>query len=302
MDSLGWCIDPFMQGDNYSSNDVWTWTQDHTEVPVFFVCAYLAFVFKMPEMLEGKEPMKMKGLTALWNLALSVFSFAGLFHTVPVLVSALLERGFRHTVCTDPVEWYMDGKSGLWVMLFIYSKIPELMDTVFLVLRKRPVIFLHWFHHCTVLLYCWHAYHNRIAPGLWFAAMNYSVHSVMYAYYFLQTVGWARPLLKKVAPLITTVQILQMLVGCSVIVSSSVYYALDGRDGPEGCYVDPANLKLGLGMYGVYFILFAMLFKKLYLTPKRMSKSGVSERTESDLRTAQGVCDGANDSNHSKRD
>jgi elongation of very long chain fatty acids protein 6 len=35
------------------------------------------------------------------------------------------------------------------VGLFIYSKIPELMDTVFLVLQKKRVIFLAWFHHTT---------------------------------------------------------------------------------------------------------------------------------------------------------
>ena len=46
----------------------------------------------------------------------------------------------------------------MWVSFFIFSKIPELVDTVFLVLQKKPVIFLHWFHHVTVLLYCWHAY------------------------------------------------------------------------------------------------------------------------------------------------
>ena len=43
----------------------------------------------------------------------------------------------------------------------------------------QQVIFLHWFHHATVMLYCWHAYHNRVAPGLWFAAMNFLVHSIM---------------------------------------------------------------------------------------------------------------------------
>lgn len=76
-------------------------------------------------------------------------------------------------------------------------------------LQKKKVIFLHWFHHCTVLLYCWHAYHNRIAPGIWFAAMNYSVHSVMYAYYFAASVGM-RAVVRPVAPLITAVQIVQV--------------------------------------------------------------------------------------------
>ena len=64
---------------------------------------------------------------------------------------------------------------GLWVGLFIYSKMPELLDTAFLTFQKKPVIFLHWFHHVTVLLYCWHAYHHQVSSGLWFASMNYCV-------------------------------------------------------------------------------------------------------------------------------
>ena len=28
---------------------------------------------------------------------------------------------------------------------------------------RRPVIFLHVYHHVTVLLYCWHSYSSRIA-------------------------------------------------------------------------------------------------------------------------------------------
>lgn len=38
---------------------------------------------------------------------------------------------------------------------FALSKPIELLDTLFLILRKRPVIFLHWYHHVTVLLYTW---------------------------------------------------------------------------------------------------------------------------------------------------
>ena len=61
-----------------------------------------------------------------------------------------------------------------------------------MILRNREVIFLHWFHHATVLLYCWHAFHNSIAPGIWFAAMNYVVHSIMYLYYFLAATGYRK--------------------------------------------------------------------------------------------------------------
>lgn len=37
-------------------------------------------------------------------------------------------------------------------------QVPELVDTLFIVLRKKPLIFLHWYHHITVLLFCWHAF------------------------------------------------------------------------------------------------------------------------------------------------
>ena len=95
----------------------------------------------------------------------------------------LSARGFRYSVCADPKEWYLDGPVGLWVGLFIFSKIPELWDTFYIVARQRPLLFLHWYHHVTVLLYCWHAFATEAPQALYFVAMNYSVHAIMYAYY-----------------------------------------------------------------------------------------------------------------------
>ena len=139
------------------------------------------------------------------------------------------------------------GSAGFWTMLFIFSKVPELFDTMFIVLRKKPLIFLHWYHHVTVLLYCWHSYATRSAAGLWFISMNYSVHAIMYFYYFLKAVGvkvsWAR--------LVTTFQISQMFVGVSVCTLIVLYQ----RNG-QACAVTDSNQLAGMLMYFSYFCLF----------------------------------------------
>jgi len=125
------------------------------------------------------------------------------------------------------------------------------------------VIALQWWHHSTVLLYCWHSYSVRIATGLWFAAMNYSVHSVMYGYFAVVATKYR----KYVAPFaifITVAQLAQMLVGMFVTVKAVMY-----QDQGHECHVNKTNSVLGLTMYFSYFVLFGKLFVDNYVTQTR---------------------------------
>lgn len=238
-------------------------------IPISFVTAYMLFITVGSRVMEKyykDKPFQLTTSLALWNAFLCLFSFIGMVKTVPMMFSVILTQTFEQTVCTDPLQSWGTGPTGFWVMLFCFSKIPELIDTVFIVLRMKKLIFLHWYHHVTVLLFCWNAYATMSGTGLYFVAMNYSVHALMYGYYCLQA-------LKKVPKsfptiLITMSQILQMFVGTGVC-ASAWYFKLDGRS----CSNDLSNLIAGGLMYGSYLYLFCEFAVNRYLLKPQGKKA-----------------------------
>merc|ERR1712050_424945 len=231
--------------------DGFTWvrfTSEHWEVPLVAVIAYFILIPALKATVERCGKLNVRNFAFGWNLSLSIFSWCGLVACVPVLIRGVSEKGMYFTICAPP-HWYGNNLSGLFVMLFIYSKVAELLDTVLLLLAKKPLIALQWWHHSTVLLYCWHSYSNCIATGIWFAAMNYSVHAVMYGYFAITATKY-RKCVTPCAIFITLAQLLQILVGMYVTVKA-VFHQARG----EECHVNKTNSVLGLGMYFSYFVL-----------------------------------------------
>merc|ERR1711933_369201 len=242
-------------------------TSEHWEIPLTAVTVYFVTIALLRRLVARRGAFDVKGMAFWWNSLLSFFSWCGVVACVPVLVQSLWEHGLYFTTCA-PASWYGSGWGGAFVALFIYSKIAELMDTVLLLLAGKPVIALQWWHHSTVLLYCWHSYSVRIATGAWFACMNYSVHSIMYGYFAIMGTRY-RKLVTPYAIYITLLQLVQMLVGMFVTIKAVMYQA----EGEE-CHVNKTNSFLGLSMYASYFLLFFKLFVDNYfLKPKSMALS-----------------------------
>lgn len=74
------------------------------------------------------------------------------------MLLTLTKNAYHHSIRQTILGTYtrtqdfFEGSSGLWTWLFCLSKLAELGDTIFIVLRKRPLIFLHWYSHLKVLL------------------------------------------------------------------------------------------------------------------------------------------------------
>ena len=148
---------------------------------------------------------------------------------------------------------------------------PSPGDTLFIVLRKQRLIFLHWYHHITVLLYSWYSYKDMVAGGGWFMTMNYLVHALMYSYYAARAAGVRVP--RPLAMLITSAQISQMLMG--VTVSALVYRWMQSGDCPS--HLD--NIVWASLMYFSYLVLFTQFFYQTYLRGRAPPKSPKSPKT-----------------------
>ncbi|KAK6990828.1 elongation of very long chain fatty acids protein 4, partial [Biomphalaria glabrata] len=152
---------------------------------------------------------------------------------------------------------------------FYYSKLLELMDTIFLVLRKKfnQLSFLHVYHHAMTVIFVWLGY--KFVPGgpvLIFPILNGSVHILMYSYYALAAIGIRLTRLKRY---LTIIQILQQ---CFLIVLVVVNMFHD------------CPFMWNLGLLAIIYvisllILFSNFYIKSYVTSDR-HKAQLKEKTK----------------------
>lgn len=244
------------------------WMTENWTVAFYYVGVYMAFIFGGQYYMQNRPRFELRRTLMIWNCSLAAFSIMGACRTLPEFIHVLRNYGIYHSICV-PSFIEQDKVSGFWTWMFVLSKLPELGDTVFIVLRKKPLIFLHWYHHITVLLYTWYSFTEYTSSARWFVVMNYCVHSVMYSYYALVSMGKYPP--KMLAMTITVLQLTQMIVGCAINVWAHNYMATTAT--PTSCHISQINIKLSMAMYFSYFVLFAQFFYKAYLSPKTGKKA-----------------------------
>lgn len=272
------------------------------------LCAYLAFGYlgmvrygpgiatkllgpppaPLPPLKEGgrprpaPDPLWVKVFMMVWNFLLSAFSIFGAMVMVPALLEAIRAHGLHDTVCRTHLELNYTTPCGSWMGMFVASKVPELVDTLVLIIQKRKTpSFLQWYHHVSVLVFAWMSYSIGNSTMPVFGAMNVFVHAIMYPYFFICACG-GKKLVAPFAKSITTLQILQMVGGSaltfySLAVNYDDYYRKGNDDITKlPCQVNRQTAMFGSIVYVSYLYLFSKMFVEKYISGGKKERGGAS--------------------------
>ncbi|KAG9308645.1 GNS1/SUR4 membrane protein [Chiua virens] len=234
-------------------------------VVISMTVTYLVVVFGTREMMKDKAPLKLVTLFRAHNLFLSVGSLILMVLLGEEVFSNWLkpEIGTYGTLCAD--EAYTKRLES-YMLINYYFKYYELIDTVFLTLKKKPLSFLHVYHHAATAILAFVQLNAR-ATSCWVAAfLNLGVHVLMY-YYYYAAAGGARLWWKRY---LTTIQITQFMIILAACAFAGYQYAAYNwfpsyLPHMGGCSGTPTAGIVGGGIIFSYLLLFLDFFYKTYI-------------------------------------
>lgn len=257
-------------------NKVHKWYQSNWQLSIYLSIVYVILLYIGQKYMESRERFDLRTPLILWNVFLAVFSFFGTIRVWQTMYSIYSIYGFKGTVCAS--EYFASPVTNFWSMLFIMSKVPELIDTAFIVLRKRKLIFLHWYHHITVMIYSWYSFRDRLAGCQYYVSMNFFVHAIMYTYYAVVAMRIKIP--KPIAMIITTLQTSQMFIGVTI-----QYFIYKWRK-DDWCPNHYYNLRGAILLYGSYYLLFAKFFLDAYVFKRKPAPKQKVETPQAHIKSS----------------
>ncbi|KAL5534238.1 hypothetical protein ACEPAG_700 [Sanghuangporus baumii] len=234
--------------------------------------SYLAIIFGIRHLMKSQPPIRLQFLFQLHNVVLSVGSGILLVLMVEEIAPIVWKHGIFYGICSRN-SW--TPRMEFYYMINYYIKYLELLDTVFLALKKKPLAFLHVFHHSATALLCYTQLNGRTSVSWVVITLNLAVHVLMY-YYYYATAGGARIWWKKH---LTTMQIVQFIIDLfAVYFGTYSYFAstyIPGRFPVLGtCAGTEGAALFGCGLLTSYLGLFINFYIQTYKKGKKPVANG----------------------------
>ncbi|KMP03594.1 elongation of very long chain fatty acids protein 5 [Coccidioides immitis RMSCC 2394] len=235
--------------------------------------SYYVIIFGGRELMRNRPAMKLNGLFMIHNLYLTLASGILLALFIEQLLPTLWRHGVFYAICDHRGGW----TKQLVILYFLnyITKYIELVDTVFLVLKKKPLTFLHTYHHGATALLCYTQLIGLTAVSWVPITLNLMVHVVMYWYYF-QSARGVRVWWKQ---WITRLQIAQFVIDLGfVYFASYTYFAstyFPHFPNAGKCAGEEFAAFSGLIILSSYLVLFISFY---FATYKKTGKGGRPRR------------------------
>ncbi|KAJ1526975.1 hypothetical protein ONE63_008520 [Megalurothrips usitatus] len=248
-----------------------SWFLMGSPLPILSILAvYLWFVLKAgPAFMASRKPYNLQPILVLYNGYQVLFSLW--LCTMPLRVNAipyLLKHGC-HPLENQHNPFTIAVSNGAW--WYFFSKVIELLDTVFFVLRKKQnqVSFLNVYHHSITCFFSW--CYLKYLPGeqgVVIGFLNSVVHVVLYTYYLIAALG---PKYQKYLwwkKYVTKIQLAQF---CIMLAYLGTLLVFD-------CKLPKALTFFFVGNVVIFLFLFADFYRKAY---SRRSPKGSAAKSES---------------------
>ncbi|KAI8887627.1 GNS1/SUR4 membrane protein [Backusella circina FSU 941] len=216
------------------------------------------------------KPLPCKFAFQIHNILLTLVSGALLALLFEQLFPQLYRHGFYYTICS--VDAWTQKHELLYYLNYLV-KWWELVDTVFLVIKKKKLEFLHYFHHSMTMALCYTQLVGRTTVSWVPIILNLTVHVLMYYYYFRTSTG-AKIWWKKY---LTTMQIIQFIIDLGIIYSVTYsYYAWTYTDYLPNfgtCAGTESAAVFGCAILTSYLFLFINFYRITYNQNKKLKKN-----------------------------
>ncbi|OAV92803.1 hypothetical protein, variant [Puccinia triticina 1-1 BBBD Race 1] len=239
------------------------------------IVTYLSIIF------GGQQ---FKPLFMLHNILLSLGSLWLLLLMIEQVAPIVYNHGVFYSIC------HVNSWTPQLVTLYMinyYFKYWELLDTCFLVAKKKSLQFLHVFHHTATALLCFTQLGGRTSVSWVPISANLTVHVIMYYYYFTTSAfpGY-KPWYKKA---LTTLQISQFVIDLFIVYFASYsYFAAEYLGWPTmgNCTGTEGAALFGCAILTSYLFLFISFYRKTYKQKSAKGRAPVSSsQAETDSST-----------------
>ena len=154
-----------------------SWMRRHYYIPCISCVLYTVVVFGLHRWMRNKPPVEFGSyVLPTWNALFAITNLVVFTKVAPTRFHVLWNYGWTHCICHFNSHI---GPVAFWNCTFFFSKLVWLIDTMFIILRKKTLTPFRFFHHISLFVYTWYLYAER--QGLtWLSFLNALTTSVFY--------------------------------------------------------------------------------------------------------------------------